>query len=248
MNTTIESNVAAGNSVDSGGSRPFWRRYRFKWLHLLYISLMLILALLMAFAIFQPIQVLPRVSLSPGFAFTDQDGNRLTNEDLRGKFVFYNFTYTGCQEPSCPDSGPAMRAIQQKVADIDTGDIPVEFVTISFDPEHDTPERLKAYAEGLGADTSTWHFVTGDPTRLKNVIGGGFSTYYNQKDDGTFTFDPTFVIVDGWGIIRTKYKTAHPDLDIVERDIGLLMQELNNSEGASRIAYEAAHLFLCYPD
>jgi protein SCO1/2 len=227
--------------------QPLWRGIRIKPIYLWAILLALPVLGITAFAVFQPIQVLPRISLGPGFAFVDQNGERLTNEDLRGKFVIYTFGYTHC-DAACPDTGPAMREIQELIAGLDTQGVPVEFVTIFFDPERDTPARLQAYAERIGADTEDWHLVTGDPVRLKNVIGGGFSTYYEQQEDGEIRFDPAFVLVDGWGIIRAKYKTASPDLAIVERDIGLLVNELNNSEGAARFAYEAAHLFLCYPD
>ncbi len=141
-----------------------------------------------------------------------------------------------------------MRDVQEMVDGMDTGGIPFQQVTLSFDPERDTPERLLSYAESVGADRSSWHFATGDPTRLKNAIGGGFGAYYTQEEDGAFKFDPMFVLVDGWGIIRAKYRTGEPDLATIERDIGMIVEEANNSEGASRVAYEAAHLFLCYPD
>lgn len=228
-------------------SQPSWRGFRIKPIYLWALVAVLPVLGITAFAVFQPIQVLPRISLGPGFAFTDQNGERLTNEDLRGKFVLYTFTYAGC-DADCPDTGPAMREIQELTQELDLQDVALEFVTISFDPEHDTPERLQQYADGLGADTDTWHFVTGDPVRLKNVIGGGFSAYYEPQGNGEFRFDPTFVLVDGWGIIRARYKTVRPDPAIIERDLGLLSQELQNSEGPTRFAYEAAHLFLCYPD
>lgn len=214
-----------------------------------WIIALLLLPLLgvIAFAVFQPIQVLPRISLAPGFALTDQDGNRLTNEDLRGSLVLYTFTYTNC-DGGCPDTGRAMRQLQTELAALDTGGIPIELVTISFDPMRDGPAELAAYAERLDADLSNWHFVTGDPAKLKNIIGGGFSTFYEARADGTFEYYPTFVLVDGWGILRAKYRTDAPDPDIVKRDMNLVISELNNSEGVSSVAYEAAHLFLCYPD
>jgi protein SCO1/2 len=106
---------------------------------------------------------------------------------------------------------------------------------------------LAAHAAALGADPTTWHFVTGDLTQLKNVIGAGFSTYFNQEAGGDFTFDPVFVLVDGWGILRAVYRTPSPDPDIVTRDVRLIVQETNNSQGINRYAYEAAHLFSCYP-
>lgn len=214
---------------------------------LLYALLASPLIALLAFVLIQPIKVLPRISLAPGFSFTDQDGNRLTNEDLRGSLTLYTFNYANCGE-GCAQTGTAMKAIQDAIAEVDTGGIPVQLVTISFDPARDTPEALRAYADALGADTRNWHFVTGTPERVKNVIGGGFSTFYEERDDGSFEFYPTFILVDGWGIMRARYRTVAPDIEIIQRDLALLTKEINNSEGASRFAYEAAHLFLCYPD
>lgn len=224
-----------------------WRRDALRPLHVALLVLALPLLGIVAFVLFQPIQVLPRISLAPGFSFTDQNGQRLTSEDLRGSLVLYNFTYTGCGE-ECPQTGPAMRNAQELMARVDTGDIPVQLVTISFDPERDTPGQLRAFAASLGADTTNWHFVTGEASQLKNVIGGGFGAYYERKEDGRFVFDPTFVLVDGWGIIRAKYRMGDLDFDMLQRDIGLIVAEVRNSKGVNKVAYEAAHLFLCYPN
>ena len=201
-----------------------------------------------AFKIFQPVQVVPRIRIAPGFALTTQDGERLTNEDLRGKFVLYNFIYTGCPDP-CNNLNQTMREIQGRLAEIDLGDIPIQFVTISFDSSNDTPEILAAYAKSQGADLDHWNFVTSDsPVLLKTIIGGGFEAYYSQTEDGSFTFDPKFVLVDGWGIIRGEYRyqTTTPDPDRILRHIGVMAEEVQNSKGAASLAYEAAHYFLCY--
>lgn len=200
----------------------------------------------LAFALLKPIQVLPRITLSPGFSLIDQNNSRLTNEDLRGRIVLYNFTYSNCTTP-CPQTSQVMRVVQDQLGQIDTGEIPVSLVTISFDPDRDTPERLRVYANQVGADSTKWRIATGDATRLKYALGGGFNLYYAPNGDGTFVFDSLFVLVDGWGIIRAFYKTANPSPDRIVRDINLVVQEARNSTGAAKYAYEAAHLFLCYP-
>lgn len=200
-----------------------------------------------AFAIFQPIQVLPRITLAPGFSFTDQDGERLTSDDLRGRLTFYTFMYTDCVDP-CPNPVEGLKTIESVAESLEDSTLPVELVAISFDPERDTPERLAEFAAKHGAESSRWHFITGDERQLKNVIGGGFGAYYEKNEDGEFNFDPQFVLVDGWGIRRASYRTANPDPALIERDLKLILQEYENSEGMNRIAYEAAHLFLCYPD
>lgn len=201
---------------------------------------------IVAFGVLQPVKVRPRIGLAPGYAFTDSNGNRLTNEDLRGKLVFYDFTYTGCTGP-CPQTGPAMREIQQLAETVDLAGLPLAFVTISFDPERDTPAALQRYAAALGAAPENWRFVTGDPARLKNVIGGGFGVYYQQEADGGFTYEPTIVLVDGNGIIRGEYAADTLNMADVARDLDLLVTEIRNSTGAGKLVYEAAHLFLCYP-
>ncbi len=200
----------------------------------------------LAFAVFQPIQVLPRIALAPGFAFTDQNGARLTSDDLRGKLVYYTFMYTHCEAP-CPQPVEGLKLIQETVDQSGSG-LPVEFVAISFDPQRDTPERLHQFAQEQGLDPARWHLISGDAAQLKNVIGGSFGAYYDQADDGSLRFDPMYVLVDGWGIKRAFYRTPMPDPARIARDIKLINQEAENSEGVNRLAYEAAHLFLCYPD
>jgi len=213
---------------------------------ILYALILLPVIGALAFAIFRPIQVLPRITLSPGLSLVDQNNARLTNEDLRGRIVLYNFIYTNCPAP-CPQSNEPMQTMQARVRESGATDIPISLVTISFDPARDTSEKLRAFADQVGADATQWRIATGDAMRLKYALGGGFNLYYNPNADGTFTFDPLFVLVDGWGIIRAYYKTATPSVDRVTRDIRLLQDEARNSTGAARYAYEAAHLFLCYP-
>lgn len=225
------------DTVHSQSRRILWGVYGF-------IGLFLVGT--MAFAILRPILVLPRIDLAPGFTLQDETGQRFTSEDLRGQLVLYNFTYTRCAPP-CPATSDVMRAVQTRLDEIETGGIPVTLVTISFDPEHDTPAVLSQYAAQVTSDVHNWRFLTGDAGRLKWVIGGGFGMYYRANEDGSFTFDPAFMLVDGAGILRAEYRTAAPEIDRILRDIGLVAKEANNSQGAKRAAYEAAHLFLCYP-
>jgi len=215
---------------------------------LLYGLVALVAGGILAFATLQPVKVMPRVRLAPGFLLVDQDGQRLTSEDLRGQIVLYSFLYTRCHSPDCDYIIETLRTVQDRLAEMDLGDTPVTLITISFDPERDTPDVLRAYAQSVGADPQRWRFATGDPKRLKYIIGGGFEVYYKANEDGTFTFDPTFILVDGWGIIRAEYRyqTLVPDTERILRHIGVVLKEVRNSKGAARFAYEAAHLFLCY--
>lgn len=205
---------------------------------------------MLAFATFKPILVLPRMALGPGFLLTDQNGARFTNEDVRGRIVLYNFTYTRCVAP-CAETGAMMRAVQEQLPHMATQGLPVTLVTLSFDPDRDNAADLRRYAERFGADPALWRLATGEAMPLKYTIGGGFGVYYQPNGSGDpkgdFTFEPTFVLVDGAGIVRAKYRTATPDLAILQRDIELVAKEAAESTGAGRLVYEAAHLFVCYP-
>ena len=201
-----------------------------------------------AFAVFEPIQVLPRIRLAPGYLLTDQSAATLTSEDVRGDIVLYNFGYTNCGS-ACDSMNNTMAAIQERIGEADTGDTEVRFVTISFDPVADTPEALATYATDLGADPASWTFATADPDHLANVVKAGFRAYYEDRADGSYSFDPVFVLVDGWGVIRGEYRyqTNAEDTEKILHHIDILGEEIRNSHGAASLAYEAAHFFLCYP-
>lgn len=88
----------------------------------------------------------------------DQNGGRFSFEALRGRTVVMNFIFTHCFS-SCPMQTRALATVQRKVGQT-LGDR-VAFVSISLDPERDTPAELKRFATSLGADLSRWSFVTG---------------------------------------------------------------------------------------
>ena len=211
----------------------------------------LLLLITFAFVIFQPIKVLPRVRLAPGYILTDQDGNTVNNEQYRGKLTLYNFTYTRCHPPGCRQLDFIMKEVQDRVDEVETYGLPVEFVTITIDPTHDTPQVLQAYAKDIGADTTRWRFLTSDdPKQIRRVVGTGFQVYYNQKADGQIEFIPTMILVDGWGIVRGIYngRVYLPETERILNHLNVVADEAAFSKGANRVGYEAAHLFLCYAD
>jgi len=212
-----------------------------------YVFFGILILAVVAFKVFQPVQVLPRVRLGPGFILVDQNGDPLSNEDLRGKVVLYAFFYTRCPG-DCYGVVPTLQRIQDEAPAI-MGDIPFRIVLISLDPEYDTPERLRAYAEAVGAWPDVWILATHpDSRRLKTIVGSGFRMYYELQDDGHVRFAPRYILVDGWGIVRGEYKyeTLRSTEERILRHLGVLAEEIQNSQGSAKLAYEAAHFFLCY--
>lgn len=215
--------------------------------NVLYLLLILIAAAAVAFVVFRPITVLPRITLGPGYALTDANGEQFTSEALRGTITLYTFTYTSCAG-ECESTTPTMAAVQNRLGELNSGDVPIQLVTISVDPA-DTPPQLQSFAATAGANPGVWTFLTGTPERVRWVVGGGFSIYYQltEVDNQVEQLTKGFVLVDGAGLIRAEYRGADPDVDALLQDMSYLVDEAQNSEGPIRLAYEAAHLFGCYP-
>lgn len=206
-----------------------------------------LVAAVMAFAIFEPIQVLPRIRLAPGFAFTDQFGGSYTSEDGRGAVTLYTFTPTTCGA-ECDSIHQTMRDVRDRVAEgVDLAGADFNVVTVALDTAE--PALLAAAAADAAGGSAAWRWVGGDGASLRDVVGGGFGVYFDVSDPANAVFDPTFVIVDGEGLIRGEYtySTLVSDAERLTRHISLLGEEIAHAEGNTALLYEAAHVFLCYP-
>jgi protein SCO1 len=111
-------------------------------------------------------QRLPRIGPAPDFTLTTQDGGRLSLKELRGTVVVVTFIYASCAD-TCPLLTAKLAALGPRLAG--TSPPPVRFVGITVDPERDTPDVLRAYARGHGADGPGWAFLTGGPTQIHEV-------------------------------------------------------------------------------
>ncbi len=218
---------------------------------LLYAMPSSLVALALGFVLLRPIQVVPRLGPAPTFRLTDQLGRPATHLDLIGQIVVFDFIATQGDETASVITD-SMRQLRDELRQRGWLGERVRLVTLTFDPERDTPEALAAYALAQQADPNEWLFLTGEPDALRAVIGGGFGVYYQKlqtTDDRPrtiFSHTSKFVLVDAQGLIRAEYRDPALHIARVIRDIELLQREAS-STGVARYAYEAAHLFLCYP-
>jgi protein SCO1/2 len=107
---------------------------------------------------------------APEFSLIDQDGRAVTRADLEGKLTVVDFVFTHCPFV-CPQMSANMRELQAGLR----GEKGVRFLSISVDPAHDTPQRLREYAVNLGADLSTWRFAAADRAALAALSEGWLS-------------------------------------------------------------------------
>ena len=166
-------------------------------------------------------QRLPVIGPAPEFALTSQDGAPVTLEDFRGKALALTFIYT-----ACPDYCPLLTAKMAQVQDDLGADFgtKVAFVSITVDPELDTPEVLKHYAEMHGADLAGWAFLTGEPEAIEEVTRR-YGVFAAKSVDGEI--DHTFLtsLVDPDGILRVQYIGVRFDPDEFRADLLSLLDE-----------------------
>ena len=244
----MTENINESTSTQTTTKELRWYHPRIWWV---YIPLSIFATVILAFNIIQPITVLPRIELAPGYLLYNQDDKPVTSESLRGQLTMYTFSYTSCED-NCPQTMDDIAYIYTALEEGIPSDVNLSFITISLDPEYDTPEMLKARLDEYEmGDKVEWQFLVGDPFMTKYAIGSGFGFYYGPKEqeDGGYiiSHQPRYILVDGWGMVRSEYGVRRPDIDILIRDLNLLTDEAHNSTGSATIAYEAAHLFLCYP-
>ncbi len=115
---------------------------------------------------------LPDLATMPAFKLTDQANQPVTTADVTGKILLVSFIYTSCPD-ICPMLTAQMKALQEDLRDEGLlGE--AQLLSISVDPEVDTPDVLRDYAAGYGADPSTWRFLTGEPDHVRKVVVEGF--------------------------------------------------------------------------
>lgn len=194
----------------------------------------------MAFAVFQPLQVLPRIRLAPGYAMVDHTGATVTSEDGRGVITLVTFVPLDCDD-DCDRVNDTMSEVRERVErDVDLDGTPFRLLTIVLDDGPD-PAAVAAARERAGAD---WTWASGDAAQVENVVGLGF-----RRSTDPAAYSPSYAIVDGWGMIRGEYRyqTISDDADKLTRHLDVLGGELRNDGGFASFAYDAAHAFQCYP-
>jgi protein SCO1 len=151
-----------------------------------------------------------------GIALRDQEGRGLEAERLAGKLVLLSFMFTSCPR-ICPEQTRALAEVQRGLP----RDVleRVRFVSISIDPETDTPERLRSFAKTNGADLATWSFAVGTPEGTRS-LSSRLSVFDPRTpsprpgDHGTALY-----LFDDRGQLRQRYAGAPLDRQRLGREL-----------------------------
>ncbi|WP_417443009.1 SCO family protein [Joostella sp.] len=168
----------------------------------------------------------------PSFEFVDQNGTTITNKDYEGKVYVVEFFFTTC--PSiCPVMTENMVKLQNRFKRND------DFAIASFtiNPDHDTPEVLKEYADKYEITNPNWHLMTGDLDQVYKLSNTGFNLYAgkNANVNGGFEHSGLFALIDRDGYIRSRPDdfgnpivyydgTTDEGVKMIEQDIAILLK------------------------
>jgi protein SCO1/2 len=158
---------------------------------------------------------------APDFTLTERNEKPVTLADLKGKVWIADFFYTSCPGP-CPMLSSRLSDLQKELAN----DADVRLVSISSDPEKDTPQVLREYASHFGAG-DRWLFLTGSKESIYKLANEGFKL--GLAEDRTakepISHSTKLVLIDRAGIIRGFYDGVGGSITRLLTDIRTLEKE-----------------------
>lgn len=161
---------------------------------------------------------LPILGTVTDFQLTERNGQSVGLTDLRGKVWVADFIFTHCAGP-CPIMSQRMADVQQKWSK-ENG---LRLVSISVDPERDTPTVLQKYADRYGAHPNRWLFLTGDLAVITDLAVNGFKL---GSVEDPIHHSTKFALVDRLGQIRGYYDgTSLDQVNQLSGDIRRVLAE-----------------------
>lgn len=186
------------------------RAVREPWAWVAVVTAVALVAALAALVRTRPVP--PPVLFSvPEFRFTNEDGQPFGSEELRGRVWAMDFIFTRCSS-LCPKLADAFTAVRDHSADI-AGSF--HLVSLSVDPDHDTPAVLREYAVGHGAKGRNWHFLTAPAAETRAFIMEGLKVPVGEREDPANVQDlfhsPVAVLVDHRLQVRGYFDVTKPE-------------------------------------
>jgi len=181
-------------------------------------------------------QELVEIGSAPSFSFTNQNLEKISDQSMKGKVYLVEFFFA-----TCPTICPRMSANLVKIEKDFLTNKDFGIISITINPEQDTPAFLKQHREHLGVKHPNWHFLSGDIERTMELANKGFNLYaaQNPKIDGGFEHSGMVAIIDKNGNIRSRkdqfnnpivyYDLLDEDkekgLDAIKEDVKQLLKE-----------------------
>jgi protein SCO1/2 len=154
---------------------------------------------------------LPVYSQIADFSLTNQSGRAISLADFKGRIWVADIIFTRCAGP-CPTMTREMAALQQALP------AAIQLITLTTDPEFDTPAVLKSYGEQFKAHFDRWHFLTGSKREIGRLAIDGLKltaldvpAEKRANDTDLFVHSTIFVLVDKQARVRGTFESDAPD-------------------------------------
>jgi len=162
---------------------------------------------------------IPEPLMAPDFALIDQEAQPLSLAALRGKVVLLDFVYTRCPGP-CPILTGVHRSVRDGLSEADRP--AVQLVSITLDPEHDTPAVLREYASKRRIDAEGWSFATG-PTADVDALAHAYGVGSVRQPNGEIEHTVATFLIDREGRIARRYLGTTHEPDAIRADLERLL-------------------------
>ncbi len=159
----------------------------------------------------------------PFFYFLNDDSVLVKSTDMKGKVWVADFFFTTCPT-ICPTMTKNMKKLNAATKDLHDD---LQFISISINPQHDTPSKLKRYREHYKATASNWQFFTGKEAETHQLGIENFQIFAGRDDEseGGYAHSGAFTLVDKEGFVRGVYLgTDEKQVTQLEKDIRKLLK------------------------
>ena len=161
---------------------------------------------------------------APPTILVNSSGKLFDLTSLKGKVVIVSFVYTTCNG-TCPANTLTLSRVQKVLQQARLWGTSVEFVSISLDPERDTPDVLKRYAELFNADLANWNFLTGSRSDVQSVIAA-WGMWARIGPSGALDHPSRIFLLDPKGHQREIYNLEFLQTEAVIQDVKELLAEV----------------------
>jgi protein SCO1/2 len=142
----------------------------------------------------------------PDYHFTNQFGQRITTSQFKGQALAITFLFTRCRFPTfCPLTANNFAEAQKRLLAQSTSPTNWHLLTISFDPEYDTPAILEGYAKAFQYDPQRWSFLTGDLVEI-TAIADQFGLTFSRDTEVGFSHNLRTVVIDAHGRVQKIFQ------------------------------------------
>jgi protein SCO1 len=174
----------------------------------------------LSIALSSPVGQTPRLNVYgriADFALTNQNGTPVSLADLNGRVWVADIIFTRCPGP-CLKMSRQLKEIQEALPP----ESPVRLVSLTTDPDFDTPSVLKKYSERFDADTNRWLFLTGTRAGIRELASGTNGLMLSAVEtrpeervspDDLFVHSTIFVVVDRQARLRGVFETGGEGVD-----------------------------------